>query len=197
MSGQFIVGQPFDAYIERDTVYTVSSVLDLREIISSDLDPLENIYKANGLSEEEFDYDLENGIGIVSLTTDKKSNNYLYLPMRYIQSAPLLDYRKYQNSALVFSLAALPVDVDLESLKSEINNYIENRIGVESKSKTVLTSEVFGVKHSKSKLIEAKRKTRITRETPFLLNEKYKETISDLNEKIKKLEQYIIDKLDN
>jgi len=171
--------------------------LDLREIISSDLDPLENIYKANGLSEEEFDYDLENGIGIVSLTTDKKSNNYLYLPMRYIQSAPLLDYRKYQNSALVFSLAALPVDVDLESLKSEINNYIENRIGVESKSKTVLTSEVFGVKHSKSKLIEAKRKTRITRETPFLLNEKYKETISDLNEKIKKLEQYIIDKLDN
>lgn len=165
MKGKFIVGQPFDKHIDPDTIYTVSSILALNEIVTSDLDPLENVYKVNGLTEDEFDYDLQNNIDLVSLTTEDKANSFIYIPMRYIRSAPMQSHAVYQSHTFLFSLAALPEYVDKNVVGEEVRDFIKARLGIDAKFEMVNNSDELAVPNEKHEIIEAKRLTMITEGT--------------------------------
>lgn len=138
--GLFKFAPPFDSLINTKQELTVNSVRSLVELADSEETPLDTIYKSIGLTEAEFQSDLDNDVPIVVFVTEGKE--YIYVPANRVLSIPKINGVKYQEKIIAISLGNIPIDLDLTLITDTIKNDVRDIIGVESEPKIVLGSAV-------------------------------------------------------
>ena len=129
---------PFDTFNRKEEVLLVSKK-DIRELISSDLDVFSLIYNPVGLSQNDMLQDMNDNVKILTFRTN--SGDYIDIPEKYvIIDSSTFNGVEYQSKLFVFKLPALPTNEDLDILKTELEEYINGRLGIECASKIMETS---------------------------------------------------------
>lgn len=177
---------PVGQLLECTAVRTIPSYL------SDNDDPLQEVYIANGLTEDNYETDLKEGVEIVSLVNS--GGFVLRVPARYIASFPVQDGVPYRSVAISAFLPPLPVDKDLSGLIAGIQELIQNTLGVSSDVKSVETSQIVAVTGAKNQEITTERDMVIgSMNTLYGQNAELLRRIEQLTERNAVLEKYIID----
>jgi hypothetical protein len=190
--GVFKLAPPFDQLLQGEQEFTVHAVRNLVELDASEESPFDTIYKPIGLSEAEYQNDLDNNIPIVVFVTDGRE--YIYIPANRIISIPKINGVKYQEKVLAISLGNIPVDLNLDVVKEVIANDVEGIIGVKSEVKVVNASAVSVIEIDKHNEFKALRENTASvfksyRTRLIELQELYDKRETIINE----LEKYIKD----
>jgi len=138
--GQFKLTVPFDTLIKTTDILEVKSIRSLTELNASGENPLDLIYKAVGLTEDEFMIDLNANIPIVVMVTT--GNSYIYIPANRIISAPIISGINYQEKILACSVGNLPLDYDFSLVKDTIIQSVMDSTGIEVNIEIVSSSKV-------------------------------------------------------
>jgi hypothetical protein len=126
--GKFTFLPPFDTKIDMNQEYQVEGVRTLIDLENSEESPYETIYKIVGMTAEEFNDDLINGVFIV--TFKSAGCEYFYVPTDRISSLPQINGKVYQDLALGVALGLLPVDYDLDILKQSVVDTVRDITGI-------------------------------------------------------------------
>ena len=186
--GKFVLAAPFDNILSPIAEYKVTGIRSLEEMTTDK--PLENIYLPVGLTKEDMFKDQVDEVPIVVLIST--SNEYLYVPANRILTMPVITGVKYQERTLMVPLGLIPVSMNIDSIKSDLSDYVMTALGNESLVSEVLTSAVILVDSVDDKILEKKRKHVNDYNKSFIT--KYYETVALLKNKdnlIKQLECYI------
>ena len=138
--GAFQFKEPFKNKLVEVQEYTVRGIRSLKEIIDSEENPLENIYRAYGLEETDMNEDLEKEIPIIVLTNS--AGQYFYVPADRINTQPLTIGNKYQEQMLAINLGYLPIGFNMDLAKNTIKEDILNVLGITSSSYRIRYQEL-------------------------------------------------------
>lgn len=188
--GNFILKTPYDSLIKSKVSYRCKSIRLLSECIADGLDPYSYYYESVGLDEEIFNTDLNDGVSIISLQTDK--GEWLYIPSSYILQFPNMNGVVYRAMMMGISLGALPDTLKLDALKTALSNIVTDTLGVTPTLKEIVVSVPSIVSNEDHLLIESARQAKITINTSDAA--KLKKSEQDLQAarlKIVELENYI------
>lgn len=142
----YIFNPPFDVHNKKENILLVSKK-DIQELISSKLDIFTLIYKPVGLTNSDMLSDMNSNVKILTFRTD--SGDYIDIPEKYV----LIDEStftgvEYQSNIMAFKLPALPSNEDLDTLRAELEEYVNNRLGIgcsstimETSAKTVISRD--------------------------------------------------------
>ena len=186
--GKFVLSPPFDGLISDKEEFTVVAIRSLTEIEPDN--PLDNIYKPVGLTEDDMKEDRFNNIQIIVLSST--SGRFVYVPSNKIASMPIITGASYQERMLSINLGLLPERLDLSLEIDDIREFILSKIGVNASITEVDTSAVILVEDVEDETLTRLRENRKTNEGS-LYNQllRCKEESNKKTEKIKKLECYI------
>lgn len=138
--GKFKFTQPFDTLLSTTQEYTVEAVRSLSDLANSGEKPFDTVYKAVGLTTEDFISDLDNGVFIVTFKTSGGEN--FYVPSSRITSLPINSGVKYQDMLLVANLGSLPVGYNTTLLLSTVAEDIYYTTGIKTDVVVVNNSAV-------------------------------------------------------
>lgn len=189
--GAFRFKDPFKSKLVEIQEYTVRGIRSLKEILDSEENPFEHIYKAYGLTETDMNEDMEKEIPIIVLTN--AAGQYFYVPADRIDTQPITTGYKYQEQMLAINLGYLPVGFNLELAKNTIKEDILNVLGITSTVEALYTSGIVFVTDEKhknyKKLLDSKKKVNSSYRIRYQeLDTKYKA----LQKQYEELEAYII-----
>lgn len=123
LRGKFTFKEPINKYLHKDKEYVLMSSRNIREMLDNNERVLETVYNPIGLTEEEYNRDVKDGINILVLT-DVTGVNYTSVPVSYVVSYPDESGVRYSERLLVCSLGKLPIDLDLDNIKELIENVV-------------------------------------------------------------------------
>lgn len=192
--GTFTLKAPYDTLIKSKVSYRCKSLRLLSECIADGLDPFSFYYESVGLTQVEFNTDLENDESIVSLQTD--SGEWLYIPSSYILQFPNMNGVVYRAIMLGVSLGALPDTMKLDALKTAMTNLIRDNIGITSTIKEIVISVPAIVPNDDHLMIETARISQInTFMSEAAKLNKANQDLLQAQKKINELENFIRTKL--
>lgn len=194
MKGVVIATAPFDTYINPRLIHECIGVETINGLLAKGDDPFTDIYEPVGLTEDQFNTDSDAGVRIVTLQS--AIGEILFVPEVYIEAIPDANGVPYRIAMLGISLSAIPDDMDITDLKTEISDMVFNYIGVRSEIKEVMYGEPSILTQEEHTAVEAARVSNITNNVSSRLRVTQLETmVSDLTLKIQALENYIKDNL--
>lgn len=158
--GKFTLSAPLDQLMLSGEEYTVQAVRKLADYIANNEDPLKDIYTANGLSQTQYAEDLAAGMFVASLQSE--TGHWVYVPAKYIQTYPDTNGVPYRTLMMGVSLGAMPVEIDLDHLKTAISNLVRDSLGVTPQIKLVETSKALMVSRDKHDSLSTARQHRAT-----------------------------------
>ena len=158
--GFYNLKAPFAALMVDTTPYTCQAIRRLGDYIAFNEDPLNNIYLPYGLTETDFQADLDENMYIVSLQSEQ--GQWLYVPASYLLSYPLQNGVPYQTYMIGVNLGAIPTSMDLTAIQTLISNLVYENLGIKPKMSPVSLSKPILVSSSDSEKIEQARLIRAT-----------------------------------
>ena len=192
--GIFVLEEPFQQRLVEKVAYTCQAVRSIRDTIASGSDPFSEYYEPFELSKEQYEGDVANGAAIVSLQSGV--GDWLYVPSTFIKSYPDMNGVMYTPIVLGISLGAVPDEMNLSALKSDIEALVRDTIGINSTVKSVVAGLPTLVPQEDHRVATAARAEMITRsntDRSRLLAAQ--ETVNALTLKVQELEAYIQDNL--
>jgi hypothetical protein len=142
-SGTFELAGPFVNDTINKEKYTCQAIRSIADYISNNEDPYKLIYEPKQITKDEYDEDVRNNMLIASLQAP--NGHWIYVPIKYIKTYPLVNGIAYKTFNLVVRLPALPVDKDIDFIKTSIINLMQSSIGVNCIVTKVDTSRVIMV----------------------------------------------------
>ena len=139
-SGTFTCLPPFDKILPDIQLLKVTAIRSIKELFDSNEDPYTNIYAPVGLSSDDFKNDFNNNVPIIVLVA---VNDYYYIPASYIITTPLNNGIQYQQAILSIMLGNLPVTYDLDNLKSQLADTVQQVVGIKTVVTRVPSSAIF------------------------------------------------------
>lgn len=153
--GYFQIADPFAT--ASGALFTCKAIRKLSEYISVGDDPYALIYAPAGASEADYEKDLRADMAIVGLQSD---NGYWhYFPSRCLIAHPDASGVPYRSLGVHIALPAMPVDRDLKFLTKDLQDYIKDRLGVNSNISLVETSQTILVSKERHELEQVARAT--------------------------------------
>jgi len=190
--GIFRVKPPLDSLIKTDIEYTVTNIRTIRDMVDDDIDVLNGMYIAEGLTEDQYTTDLTNNEVIVTLVAPNGA--YYYVPANMIISIPDVSGVKYVEKTIGINLGPLPKDIELDFLKQDISDLIYEKIGITPKVVIVDTSEEYIYTYEES---ETKEKQRLANISDGLsIYAKYNKLLTAYNE-LKARVKLLLQRLNN
>lgn len=194
MKGVVIATAPFDAYVNPRLIHECIGVETIDGLLAKGDDPFTDIYEPVGLTEDQFNVDSDAGIRII--TFQAATGEILYVPEVYIEAIPDANGVPYRCVMLGISLSAIPDDMDITDIKTEISDMVFNYIGVRSEIKEVAYGEPSILSPEEHAAVEQARISHITNNVSSRLRVTQLEAmVSDMSIKIQALENYIKDNL--
>lgn len=138
--GRFTFATPFDAILDSSQEYKVVSIRSLLELHNSQEEPCDTIYKAVGLTDADFQEDLNTNIPIIVLTTT--GGEYIHIPADRILSMPDVTGIKYRGAVIAVNLGLLPLDYDYTLVKQIITDDILAACGIKSTAEIVPSTAI-------------------------------------------------------
>ena len=160
MKGQFKFYPPFNTVLNETAVYKVSAVRTISELLNDDIDVLNIIYLNQGISKSAYDDDLEHDLAIAVLQSE--GGSLFYVPVRFIKTLPNLAGEVYVGKALFINLGNLPVNLEIDYLKSELADIIKSILGVDSVVEIEEITSKFVVPYKQHDILEEKRRQAMT-----------------------------------
>lgn len=158
-SGYFELRAPFDTKMLANELYTCQAVRKLSDYLANNETPFTDIYEPVGLTQSQYDEDLEKDVYVVSLQAE--TGHWVYVPANYLVKLPAVNGIPYRTMMIGVSLPALPADKDLSHLETAIRNLVMDTIGVASVTKVVETSRVSLVDRATHIVKQAQRDANI------------------------------------
>lgn len=189
-AGTYELLDPYNTKILPEEIYTCKAIRNISEYISNNQDPKKLVYDYYGLSEADYEADIEEDMEIISLQNNE--GVWLYVPARFIVKYPHVNGIPYHQVALVCKLPALEASRDLDFLTTDIGNLIKDYLGVDSRIDTIETSRTIVVTKAMSDQLKMERgiesSGRVTDRARYMdLVQKHTEALN----KIAQLESYI------
>lgn len=137
--GTYRLAHPFDILI-KDVTYTCIAVRRLSDFVMKGADPKVLYYDKNGLDDAIWVRDSKDTeVCIITLKSD--SGQSIDVPSTYLLSYPNLNGVPYTARVLGISLGAIPDDMDLSHLYTQMSNLVRDVIGIDSTVKSVAISD--------------------------------------------------------
>lgn len=162
-TGSFTAKSPFDSKINDKQTYQCMAVRRLSDLVALGDDPFVDYYQPIGLAESVYKADLAAGVCLVSLQSS--SGRWIYIPNTYLLTYPGMSGVKYHCVVLGVALGAIPVNLDVSALKSQISNLVKDTLGVNNEIKVVVVSPEALVSQESHTYLEAARVAKITNKT--------------------------------
>jgi len=172
IKGSFTFTEPYAHLTNPNQQYTVTSVRTIPELQASGEKPFETIYVAAGETDAVFKADVDGNVPIVTFMTD--GGEYFYVPANKIASDAKQDGVRYKEKALMINLGYLPEDENLDTLLSNIKDFIYNSIGVVTEPLYTNTSSTVYISKTKHDTLLAERANAKT------INKSYKTQYAEL-----------------
>ena len=152
LEGYFTFKDPINHYVhnrynldEGSVKLKVVSLISMGDIIVNDLrDPYTDLYEPAGISEGEYKKDLIDKVPLVTLAflSDACNNQFLRVPLNYIESISDISNIDYHSKVILIDLNKLPVDMKLDSIFTDLSDFVETRLGVVPDIKVVSLGRV-------------------------------------------------------
>lgn len=142
-SGTYELLPPFDTVILPEELYTCKAIRNISEYVSYNQDPKKLVYDYYGLSENDYENDIQEDMEIISLQNNK--GVWVYVPARYIVKYPEVDGIPYHQLSMVCKIPAIEVSRDISHLKTDVINLIKDTLGVEAAVEIVEASRTIAV----------------------------------------------------
>lgn len=187
--GVYQLQDPFKS--EEGEILECIGIRSLSDWISNNDDALTVIYTGNGLTEDDYNNDLDVNMEIATLRNER---GYIYnVPVKYIKEYPIQDGIAYRSVAIVTALPAMRVTQDFTPTINDIAQAVTANLGVKSTSKIVVTSHTRAISGTEDATVDAERRMVIDESSTIysLLAEKDNE-IESLRQRIALLEAEII-----
>ena len=126
--GVFTLTSPYDVALVANTVYTCIAVRLISDMIKDNVDVFGLYYAAKSIPIEQYQYDIVNGGGVVSLSD--ASGNIVKVPSSYISAYPAAGGVPVSVLGLAVTITALPEDTDLNYVRSLIVDAVKDGLGV-------------------------------------------------------------------
>ena len=189
-SGTYELLPPFDTVILPEEIYTCKAIRNISEYVSYNQDPKKLVYDYYGLSENDYENDIQEDMEIVSLQNNK--GVWLYVPARYIVKYPEVDGIPYHQLSMVCKIPAIEVSRDISHLKTDVINLIKDTLGVEAAVEIVEVSRTIAVTKDVSDQLKIDRALvsngRVTDRAKYMQLLQQQQVLLD---KIEGLENYI------
>ena len=189
-SGTYELLPPFDTVILPEEIYTCKAIRNISEYVSYNQDPKKLVYDYYGLSENDYENDIQEDMEIVSLQNNK--GVWVYVPARYIINYPEVDGIPYHQLSMVCKIPAIEVSRDISHLKTDVINLIKDTLGVEAAVEIVEVSRTIAVTKDVSDQLKIDRALvsngRVTDRAKYMQLLQQQQVLLD---KIEALENYI------
>ena len=136
MTGFYSLAAPYDKLISLSSHYRCDGVRTLASAQAEGLDPLNEVYLANGDTKDKYDLDLQASVSLITISNS--TGTILSFPSSALLSVPSGDGVVYRNTVLSVALSALPEDQDLTLLQSEVIELVLFKYGL--KAATFITT---------------------------------------------------------
>jgi len=189
--GQFRLKEPIADYLNPDTNYKVLSVRSIKEMVASNEDVLNDIYLKLGLTQEDYEYAVNNDIPIVTLLSP--DGQYLYIPVNYLKSIPDVTGKAFRKKTIAVDLGVVPDDQDFNFLLEEISDLVKAYYGIEPEVLLLNTSNTLLYTVDEYNTFESNRKAKIVNNKPCRL------IVKDLEKLVKEMKtkiETLVKKLD-
>ncbi len=140
-TGKFTFKDPVNSAIDEDIEYNIVAVRSIKELIDTGDEPFATIYEPIGIGKDLYRKDVEDNINIVVLT-NTNGGSYTYVPESFIVVSPDSSGYKHAEILLAINLGKIPLDIDLTSLKEEVQDLIQSLIGLKTEAKELVTSSI-------------------------------------------------------
>ncbi len=128
MTGFYSLRAPYDKLISVSSQYRCEGVRSLSAAVADGQDPLNNVYLANGDTQDNFNLDLQSNVSLI--TVSAAAGTLLVFPSSALLKVPSGDGVVYRNMVLVAPLSALPEDYNLTELQNEVMQMILAKFGI-------------------------------------------------------------------
>lgn len=159
-SGIYNLAAPFDTALQANMSYQCDAVRRVDDFVEIGVDPYQEYYVPKGITQEKYDQDVANLVGIVSLVST--AGHWVYVPSTYILAYPDLNGVPYHVVVLGLELGAIPSYKDLTGIKQALANLTRDTIGVLPTVKEVVISPEEKVSQTDHDVLENARAILIT-----------------------------------
>lgn len=187
--GQWKLEAPFS--VDPTITYQCEAINGFQALEAQGIDVYERFYLPFGLSTSKYSEDKINNIDIVTLMSE--GLDPVLVPTSFILEAPGVDAVDYKQFFLAIRLGALPGNISLDKLKTEIEDLVKTEVGIVPSVEEVVHPVAGTVSLAQHEQIEAARNS--LKEITPSFKQRYEETAELLSrqaEKIKFLEEEII-----
>jgi hypothetical protein len=195
VSGLWSLASPFNSKLLPNIPYTCIAIRKLSDVVAAGGNPEADYYAINGLDNNRYISDLNNGACIITLQGG--SSSIVYVPSTSINNYPDIGGVPYTVLALAINLGAIPDSLDLSYLKYRVGNLVRDTVGIQPNINVVAISPTTLVNDRDAKAIEAARLANIgTVVTDYA---KYLQAAAERDsarQKIQELEHYIMLNMD-
>lgn len=154
-AGIYDLKAPFSAKLQPRVSYRCEAVRKISDFIEEGIDPYEEFYVPNGLSQAVYQADMLNNACIVSLQSS--SGHWVYVPTTYINSYPNVNGVAYRGMVLGVELGPIPEYMDLAAVKVAVGNVIRDVLGVRPTIKEVAITSTQNFSQQDHDILEANR----------------------------------------
>lgn len=188
--GRYQLKMPWQA--DNTKLYVCHAIRSFKDLYERQIDVFSEYYEPKGLTETEFDVDVEARANIVTLIADDDS--IIYVPDTYIVSYPDMGNYQYSHMVLSTSMGPLPDYLDLEYLKGQISNLVSDVIGASAEVQEHRAPHTGVITPAHHESLEVARLAAIeARETDYARLQAAQVQLDEKNQIIETLEQILID----
>jgi hypothetical protein len=188
--GKFLFSAPFSNNTTADTEFECMAVRTLTAVVNSGEDGYTKYYKPNGLTQQEFNADVSEGISLVSLLSG--DGRWLHVPNNRIQALPDPSGVRYQMMVLSLNIGAIDETMDTTNLVAAVKDMAFSYVGVPVEAQLVAVSQPSMVPQEDHERILQARANKIANNPPAI---KKMETLqaahNSLLDKYSKLAAYV------
>jgi len=188
--GAYTFLAPFNTVSTPGVEYICQGVRRISEYIANNEDPKKDVYDRYNLDPSVYDDDRDADAYVVSLQAAK--GQWLYVPVRYIQTFPTGDGIPYRSLIINFAIPSIPVSQDITDLVVEIEERIKGSLGTGVRSKIVQASQVVLVTKDKHDEKELERLLAKQGDGLFQQMKHLEDEVAKLLARNQALEQYIL-----
>lgn len=127
--GFYSLRSPYSKLINPTVMYKCLGTMSLQGYINQGKNPLQDIYLANGDTEENYNTDIAANASIVTISSGDLQVEF---PNSALLAVPYSDGIVYRNMVLSIALSALPEETDVTTLQDAVSSMVKDRIGVAS-----------------------------------------------------------------
>jgi len=191
LEGKYFLKEPLDSILNSNIIYKTYAVESIRKQENDGIDVKSIVYLGQGLTDDDYFYDLENDYPIITLINE--AEQFFYIPARFLANVPEATGIYYKQKAIVLNLGFVKDDLDVDYVAEEAKDLVNTLLGVDTEpivqelSGNIIVSYEESDANEKNRLANITNKTtcRSKLETYKTLLENYKVKIEALLDKLK------------